>query len=147
MNVLRKHVFYLVVILFFVQLSLPVFAQEQDAIKVHLSTETAVPGSLLAPGTYIFSRFSVADPNTIEIENAKTERVIGYFDVVPAERANADHTVVDLSTPDPAGVEMVKALYRSGERDGYRFIYSKKEIRKTDRLAQEQMQDNGSSAG
>lgn len=118
--------------------NLPMHAQDMD-VKVHFSTEVAVPGHLLAPGDYIFHRINDTDLDTYEII-ADDDKPVGIVRAMSTRRAQPGDTEVDLSAPDGAGVRMVQAWYPTGDTDGFQFSYSDKEQRKLDELARNQSQ-------
>lgn len=147
MSVTRK-IIVILSMLFVVHFAIPVFAQEQPSLQVHLATDAAVPGSLLAPGDYIFRPLDpIGSPNTIEILRADDSQPVGYFRITPVERSNISQTDVALSSPDQAGVRLIQTLYIAGENVGYQFNYSKKDIRRADQLAQARALTSGSAAG
>jgi hypothetical protein len=125
---------------------IPTYAQSPGDINVSLPSEVAVPGHLLTAGNYEFLRLGADDPSTYEILNAKKE-FIGVVHVIPAERPDGGASEFSLSAPDSAGVRLVQAWYGAGDTDGYQLIYSHKDVRKLDRLAQARTQTSGSAAG
>lgn len=125
--------------MFFVAFSLPMHAQVGPSdIRVHFSNEVAVPNHLLQPGDYIFRQASSTNPDTYEILANNGQNFVGFFEAVPTERLQSGDSKVTLSAPDAAGVRMVQTWYGPGDTDGYQLFYSKKDVRKLDRLARAQ---------
>jgi len=127
-------------------LDVPTFAQSPGDIEVSLPSEVAVPGHLLAAGKYEFVRVSADDPSLYKILDANRD-FVGIVHVIPARRPEDGATEVSLSAPDSAGVRLVQSWYDTGNTDGYQILYSHKDIRNLDELAQARMQPTGSSAG
>jgi hypothetical protein len=143
MTQLAKHVVFLTAVVSFI--ALPVFAQSPGDIKVTTTTEVAVPGHLLEPGTYWFRR-AMADDASIYKIVADNGRVIEFVEVVPTERRERNDTEVDVSAPDAAGVRVMQAWYGPGDPSGYELIYSKGDIRQLDQIA-EMRSHSGYAAG
>jgi hypothetical protein len=96
-----------------------------------------VPGGLLEPGTYLFREFDpMGHPDTIEIVRVDRPEIVGYFSAVPTKRQNVKQSVVGLSAPDQIGLRTVTEIYAAGERDGYEFVYSPKDLARAVQLAQ-----------
>ena len=138
-----KHIVFLAVLSF---IALPVFAQSPGDIKVTTTTEVAVPGHLLEPGTYWFRRAMADDPSVYKIV-ADNGRVIEFVEVVPTERAGRTDTEVDVSVPDAAGVRVMHAWYGPGDPSGYELVYPKGDIRKLDQIAEMRAHSSGYAAG
>jgi hypothetical protein len=125
--------------------ALPVFAQSPGDIKVTTTTEVAVPGHLLEPGTYWFRRAMADDPSVYKIVG-DDGRLIEFVEVVPTERTGRTDTEVDVSVPDAAGVRVMQAWYGPGDPSGYELVYPKGDIRKLDQIA-EMRAHSGYAAG
>ena len=138
-----KHIVFLAVLSF---IALPVFAQSPGDIKVTTTTEVAVPGHLLEPGTYWFRRAMADDPSVYKIV-ADNGRVIEFVEVVPTERAGRTDTEVDVSVSDAAGVRVMQAWYGPGDPSGYELVYPKGDIRKLDQIAEMRAHSSGYAAG
>jgi len=127
--------------------NLPMHAQNVADIKVHFSSEVAIPNQLLPPGDYVFHRVDANDPSTYEIEAGDGLKSYGFVHVEPTVREDKGEAAVELSAPDATGVRMVQAWYGPGENDGYELTYSGKDLRKLDELARQQVQSSGSLPG
>lgn len=113
------------------------FAQQDSLLDVHMKEPVAIPGHVLQPGDYVF-RLMESDqyPHIVQVMSADGSTVFGLFQVEPAQRQDyGDHSAVTLTEPDAAGVQSISQWYFPGSRDGYQFIYSKKDIQKEDRIA------------
>ena len=132
-----------VAVAFFV--ALPVFAQSPGDIKITTTTEVAVPGHLLEPGTYWLRRAMDNDPSVYKIvtDNGRT---IEFVQVIPTQRTGRTDTEVDVTAPDAAGVRVLQAWYGPGDPDGYQLVYTKGDIRKLDQIA-EMRSHSGYAAG
>lgn len=136
MNRLIKNLLNVVVVLLAVSFCVPVFAQEQRGVQVQLSSPVMVPGGVLEPGTYLFKEFDpMGHPNTIEIVNVERTEIVGYFSAVPTQRQDARQSVVGLSSPNQIGLRTVTEIYAAGERDGFEFLYSPKDLARAVQLA------------
>ena len=148
MNCLAKNIIAVLAVFFAVQLSVPVFAQQPGDINIHVLKEVAVPGHLLAPGDYIFRSISSVNPHIFGIWTRDGSESIGSYYVIGVERPyDRRDTEIDVSDPDGAGVRKIEAWYWPGERDGYQFIYSERDIERLDRLAQARRPLDTSSVG
>jgi hypothetical protein len=146
MNRAVKNIFPLLALLIVVCLSLPALAQMPGDMNLHVSTEVAVPGHLLAPGDYIFRHVQNLNLNTFEIVSGDGSHFVGFVNVLPAFRANGETTQVNLSASNETGVPMIQSWFTGGDADGYQFVYSPSDLRKLDQLAKEQTHA-GSVAG
>jgi hypothetical protein len=148
---MNRMIFLLCVVAAFavaVGVSIPGVAQEQPGVQVHLAGMVAVPGNVLEPGDYIFQPLDPTTyPNTVKIVDAERDKIVGYYMVEPATRTNFSQSIVELSAPDFTGLRMVKEWYGPGDSDGFQFVYSAKDIRKADQLAQALSRGSGSVAG
>jgi hypothetical protein len=144
MTQLTKHIVFLMAVVSFI--ALPVFAQSPGDIKITTTTEVAVPGHLLEPGTYWFRRAMADDPSFYKIV-ADNGRMIEFVQVVPAERTGRTDTEVDVSAPDAAGVRVLQAWYGPGDPSGYELVYAKGDIRKLDQIAEMRAHSSGYGAG
>ncbi len=126
-------------------LSIPMFAQSPDDIRVQAGEEVAVPAHLLSPGTYTLKRVVSDSPEVYRLTNEDTMQVVGVFHVMPEAKGNSSQTEVALSAPDAAGLRMIQAWYPAGDSEGYRFSYTKKDARKLDALARSQVNATGSA--
>lgn len=80
-----------------------------------------LPGATLQPGRYAFT-FSDVYRNVVEVESASGRHLIGYFVVVPTERASIGRTKVDISHP-AGSPDRIKDFFLNGETTGYAFLY------------------------
>lgn len=114
----------------------PSFAQEDSALDVHTNEPVAVPGHILSPGDYVF-RFmeTTGYPSLVRITSADGSANYGVYQVIPATRQEPDLTRVTLTEPDAGGVTRITSWFFPGETDGYRFVYSKKDVQKQDAIA------------
>jgi hypothetical protein len=126
--------------------TVPGWAQSPGDIRMTTTTEVAVPGHLLEPGTYWFRR-AMADQPTVYWIVGDDGQFIAFADVIPIRRMESGDTQVEVSAPDAAGVRVVKAWYAAGENDGYEWVYPKGDIRKLDRIAEMRARSSGYAAG
>lgn len=144
MTQVAKHTVFLMAVVSFI--TLPVFAQSPGDIKVTTTTEVAIPGHLLEPGTYWFRRAMADDPSFYKIV-ADDGRMIEFVEVIPTERTGRTGTEVDVSAPDAAGVRVIQAWYGAGDPSGYQLLYPKEDIRKLDQIAEMRAHSSGYAAG
>ena len=142
----RTYVVFFAAVVVVSCLSLTAWAQSPGDIQVTTKTEMAVPGHLLEPGTYIIRRVMADTPSVYEITTANG-RFICYEDVTPIERTRGNGTVVDVSAPDGAGVRVLQAWYNAGNNDGYQLVYSRRDMRKLDQIAELRAHSSGYAAG
>ncbi len=128
----------LVLVSLAVFVTVPAFAQQDSVINVHVDKAVAIPGYVLLPGDYVFR---LADTNSypdfVEISTADGSRTFGFIRVFEAKREHASGDKMIISQPDAAGLQRIKSWYFPGETYGYRFIYSKGDLRKADMIAQQ----------
>ena len=111
-------------------------AQQESVMDFHLDKATAVPGRVLLPGDYRFRLLdSVTYPNVVEIISKADDRPLGLFPIYEAQRSDRGENEVMISSPDAAGLQRIDQWYFPGELDGYRFVYSQKDLRKIDAVA------------
>jgi hypothetical protein len=98
----------------------------------------ALPGVTLPAGTYMFR---LADPDTtrrvIQVSDKQGTESYALLLTMPAYRADAsrDSEVRFLETP-AAAPRALSAWWYAGERTGYEFIYSKKQLAELNRVTQ-----------
>lgn len=117
-----------------VLLAVPAFAQDGREYKVQFDHQVALPGIVLQPGTYLFSRPSINNPNLFQVMKPDGTSV-GFVEALPIHRTDSGKTEVDLSAPDSTGLRTVQAWYPGGHSQGFAFDYNHKEMRSLDRLA------------
>ena len=117
--------------------AIPALAQQDTVMDVHVDKAVAIPGHVLLPGDYVFRMVdSQTYPGYVQISSADGSKELGFVQVFASERRSFDGTKMMLSHPDRAGLEHVVSWYFPGARYGYRFIYSKRQLRNADLLAQ-----------
>lgn len=124
--------------------TLPAFAQSPGDVKITTTTELAVPGHLLEPGTYWVQRAMSKENSQYKIVDSDG-RFISYMQVIPAQRSSHDDTEVDVSDPNAAGLRLLQAWYVAGDNNGYEVVYRKGDIRKLDQIAQSRTRSDGSA--
>ena len=98
----------------------------------------ALPGVTLPAGTYMFR---LADPDTtrrvIQVSDKQGTQSYALLLTMPADRADAtkDSEIRFLETPASAP-RAVSAWWYVGDRTGYEFIYSKKQLAELNRVNQ-----------
>jgi hypothetical protein len=98
----------------------------------------ALPGVTLPAGTYMFR---LADPDTtrrvIQVSDKQGTQSYALLLTMPADRADAskDSEIRFLETPASAP-RAVSAWWYVGDRTGYEFIYSKKQLADLNRVGQ-----------
>ncbi len=144
MNWLARNTLYVVAVLFVVSISIAAVAERSPGdIDLNLTSPAAVPGHVLAPGHYILRRVNSDDPTTYEILRRDTLDFVTYVRVIPAERLQLGQPEIEFSAPDAAGVRMIQTWYGPGDTNGYHVVYSNKDVRRLDQIAQ---QENGSGS-
>jgi hypothetical protein len=127
--------------------ALPAFAQNENVMNVHVDKAVAIPGKVLPPGDYVFRLAdSVTRPADVQVMSADGKTEYGFIPVYSAYRTAGSDTEVTTTPPDNFGIACIDSWYFPGEQDGYRFIYSKTDLRKIDMIAQ-QMNLGGAQAG
>ena len=117
--------------------AIPALAQQGSVINVHVDKAVAIPGHVLLPGDYVFRLAdSQTYPGYVQISSADGSKELGFVQVFASERRGYDGTKMVLSRPDQVGLEHVVSWYFPGARFGYRFIYSKRQLRNADLIAQ-----------
>ncbi|MDT8067424.1 MAG: hypothetical protein ROO76_04585 [Terriglobia bacterium] len=135
---MKRFSVFFVLVLFAITLfaALPVLAQQETVMDVHVDKTVAIPGHILRPGNYVFRLVDTSTyPPYVQITRSKGQD-LGFLPVYPAWRPQADGTELAVSKPDQAGLEHVKAWYFPGEKYGYEFLYSKRDVRNADLLAE-----------
>ncbi len=117
--------------------AIPALAVQNSVMNVRIDKAVAIPGQVLLPGSYTF-RLVDSDtyPGFVQILSANGSRNYGFIHVFASKRQNAGKAKLVLSEPDQAGLEHVVSWYFPGQSDGYHFIYSKRELRNADLIAQ-----------
>ncbi len=116
--------------------ALPALAQQESVLDVHLDKVAAIPGHVLPPGDYVFRLMDENFyPGFVQITSSNGNDY-GFVQAFPSRRQNAGNSSVLLSPPDQAGLSRVTAWYFPGEKYGYEFIYTKRQIRNADLIAQ-----------
>lgn len=127
--------------------ALPAFAQNESVMDVHVDKAIAIPGKVLVPGNYVFRLLhSAAEPNDVAVQSADYKTFYGFIPVFTAYRSSEDGSQIKASAPDNSGLARIKSWFFPGEQEGYRFIYSKADIRKADMIAQN-MKSKGVESG
>jgi hypothetical protein len=117
--------------------TIPALALQDTVINVHVDKAVAIPGHVLRPGDYVFRMAdSETYPGYVQISSADGSQEFGFVQVFAGRRQTYNGTKLVMSHPDQAGLEHVVAWYFPGERYGYRFIYSKRQLRNADMIAQ-----------
>jgi len=93
--------------------------------RVTLNTAVAIPGQVLAPGTYIFKLASdSADRNIVQIFNEDQRRIIATVLAASARRTEVtSETVITLGERSNGGSKVLEKWFYSGEEDGVEFLY------------------------
>jgi hypothetical protein len=142
----RKALLFVVVMLA-AMLAIPAFASNDDMTIVHVKEPVAIPGHVLKPGAYIFRLADTAtQPPFVEVMSQSGSRTYGFIPVFTASRgADQYGNEIDVKT-DNSGLARISAFYLPGMNDGYRFIYSRSDLRKADLMAS-RMEKSGTIAG
>ena len=135
------------VALFLAVSAIPSFAQNENVMDVHVDKAVAIPNNVLKPGDYVF-RFldSTTGPHDVEVLSTDGKTFYGILPVFTAFRNSEGGSEVTITAPDDAGLARIDSWYFPGSQNGYRFIYSKSEIRKADIIAQ-QMKSGAAGTG
>lgn len=93
--------------------------------NVTLNTAVAVPGQVLAPGTYIFKLAnSNADRNIVQIFSDNQKHLIATLLAAPAQRSEVtDDTVITFKEQPNGGPEALAKWFYPGELSGVEFLY------------------------
>lgn len=93
--------------------------------NVTLNTAVAVPGQVLAPGTYIFKLAdSNADRNIVQIFSENQKHLIATLLAAPAQRNEVtDDTVITFKEQPNGGPEALAKWFYPGELSGVEFLY------------------------
>jgi hypothetical protein len=96
-----------------------------------------VPGAALAPGTYLFSRPMVNNPNILQVTSTDRRHAYATFFTVPLiARDITDRDRIMFGEPMVAGAPIpIKRWYVAGERFGYELLYRKEAGRAMERAA------------
>jgi hypothetical protein len=117
--------------------SLQAVAQQERILDVHFDKAVAVPGKVLLPGDYRFELMdSTSYPDVVEIINKADSKPIGLFRIDEAQRSDYGDSAVLVTAPDSVGLQRIDEWYFPGAQDGYRFVYSQKDLSKLDAVAQ-----------
>lgn len=114
-------------------IALPVFAQGTNVMDVHVDHPVAIPGNVLRPGNYVFRLLD--NLKEVEITSKNDNHDYGFLPVFSTYRSSANGSQIKASRPDASGLARIKSWYFPGSRIGYKFIYSKSEIHKSDIIA------------
>ncbi len=132
-----KRLVSVIFVLSLIALTLPAFAQNETVLNVHVTRPVAIPGKILTPGNYVFRlQDEQTVPQAVQVTTATGIPVAGFIQVFESTREHAGNEVITASEPDSAGLSRINSFYFPGERYGYRFVYSKSDVRKLDRIAQ-----------
>ena len=124
------------VVLVLVASALPSFAQNESVMNVHVGAAVAIPGNVLEPGDYVFRLLdSSSRPDNVAVLSADGKTSYGIFPVFTAFRNSGGDNEIAVTAPDDAGIARIDSWYFPGNQDGFRFIYSKSDIRKADMMA------------
>lgn len=128
--------------------TIPALAQNLSVTDVHVSRPVAIPGAILKPGNYVFRLMdSAVVPGYVEITSKNGNRDYGFVPIYTTIRRSAfSGNEITLRPPDREGMVRIHSFFFPGMKDGYRFIYSKSDLRKDDMLAAK-VDHNSSSAG
>ena len=136
MKRLSLSVMFLILCLVFVS-AIPALAQQQSVMNVQFDKPVAIPGHVLPAGSYTFRLMdSTSYPSFVQILGANGLQEFGFIQVFPSRRRSYEGTKLVMSLPDQAGLERVVSWYFPGSRYGYQFIYSKRQLRNADLIAQ-----------
>jgi len=142
---MKRLLMYLPLMVLFVALS--AFAENNAVMKVHVTKTIAIPGNVLAPGDYTFRLVDLgSSPFAVAIASADSKTVYGFVPVFKADRNSGGESEIRATEPDDSGLARIDSWYFPGQQTGYRFIYSKQDVRKADMLA-EQLKSKGSPSG
>jgi hypothetical protein len=122
------------------------FAQQEDMLKLHTTEPLAIPGHVLPAGEYVF-RLVEGDqyPHMVEVMRADGSSLYGLFQLAPVQRtAFSGDSAVTLTAPDATGFKRISQWYFPGAKNGYQFVYSKKDIQKQDQIARNNRNSNDS---
>jgi hypothetical protein len=136
-RVLSNVTFLLVLVL--VVSTIPSFAQNKNesVMNVHVDRAVAIPRNVLEPGDYVFRLLDTASrPDDVAVTSADGKTFYGILPVFAASRDSGGDSEIAVTAPDEAGLARIDSWYFPGSQDGYRFIYSKSDIRKADMMAQ-----------
>ena len=127
-------------------LSVSAFAQEEGTLNVHFSQQTAIPGRVLAPGSYKLTLVeSLNGARQVKVLDAQG-RFISVVPIYRASRINATDYSVVKTVADQAGLSRVDTFYFPAAQDGFQLQYSKSDLQKADLMAQ-QMSKTGMANG
>lgn len=137
-----------VVLLFLVASSVPSFALNDSVVDVHVEKAVAIPSKVLVPGNYVFRLLdSSSRPHDVEVMSADGKTFYGIIPVYETSpRDSGLGNEITITAPDESGLARINSWYFPGSQYGYRFIYSKSDIRKADMVAQ-QMKSNNTEVG
>jgi hypothetical protein len=117
--------------------TIPALAQQDTVMNVHVDKAVAIPGHVLLPGNYVFRMADAQTyPGYVLISSADGSQEFGFVHVFASRRQSYDGPQLVMSHPDQAGLEHIVSWYFPGARYGYRFIYSKRQLRNADLMAQ-----------
>lgn len=124
------------VVLFLAVSTIPSFAQNESVMNVHVDQAVAIPSHVLQPGDYVFRLLdSPTRPNDVAVMSADGATFYGILPVFTASRISGGDSEITTTAPDAAGLARIDSWYFPGSQDGFRFIYSKSDIRKADMMA------------
>ncbi len=123
------------------------FAENTAVMNVHVEKAVAIPGKVLLPGNYIFRlQDSGSGQNIVAITSADSDKTYGFVQVFTARRNSYNGASIQETAADATGLTRIDSWYFPGQQSGYRFIYSKGDLRKLETAAQK-MKSNGTAAG
>lgn len=89
-----------------------------------------VPGTTLAPGTYVFELAdSLVNRQTVQIWNADHTKLIATTVAIPAKRLDTSSDVVVRFRRTDGGTPAIKGWYYPGQRIGHEFVYPEEQAR------------------
>jgi hypothetical protein len=125
------------VVLFLAVSSILSSAQNQSVMNVHVDQAVAIPRNVLEPGDYVFRLLDTPTRHAdVAVTSADGRTFYGILPVFTASRNSGRDSEMTVTAPDEAGLARIDSWYFPGSHDGYRFIYSKSDIRRADRMAQ-----------
>jgi hypothetical protein len=128
--------------LFFIMafsLSVPLVRADMSnqQIKITVTEAVAIPGHILAPGTYWFALVGDgADLNTVQVFNADRSALLATLFTAPRDRQQAGNgpafTLAERPYSQP---EAILAWFYPGRTTGHEFLYPKSEAKELARDA------------
>jgi hypothetical protein len=124
--------FLLSLTLLAVVVALPAFAENNSVMNVHVNKAVAIPGKVLAPGDYVFRLLNVGGGGSpvVAISSADYSAVYGFVQVYASYRNEPSATEIQSVASEGSDVKRIDSWFFPGQKDGYRFIYSKSDLEK-----------------